>query len=387
MAQKSLLWFKEHLTHDILPHWLRSAVTDTGLFVPNLDRTWSRVGDEIGTLVSQSRLLYTFSKGYELTGEEKYLEAVERGARFLLDHFRDPLYGGWLWSCNSQGQITDTQKNSYGHAFAIFGLSHAYQITGDDALKEAALDIWRILKSKFRDDYGGFAFTMARDFRSLDAFKSQNPIMHLCEALLALSDVEGLGAIREEAEEVAAFVFTHLFRTDDGCLPEVYTVDWKELPEAQTGRIDVGHAFEWAYLLSHGVEKGLPARYLSIGERLLDYGLKVGYDMEQGSIYSPATPDGRITSKRKGWWEQCELIRTLMHFAIVRDRTDLWRLFQQSVGFVQRDFIDPEYGGWYTFREPGIDPTAQDKGSVWKVDYHVVGMGMEAVRLESIARR
>ena len=387
MKRESLAWFKEHLIRDILPHWLRSAVTDTGLFVPSLDRTWSRVGSEIGTLVSQSRLLYTFSKGYELTREEKYLEAVERGARFLLDHFRDPMYGGWLWSCNSQGQVIDAQKNSYGHAFAVFGLSHAYQITEDDVFKEAAMDTWQTLKAKFRDAYGGFAFTMTRGFNPRDAFKSQNPIMHLFEALLALSDVEGLSAIKTEAEEVASFVFTHLFRADDGCLPEVYSLDWKELLEAQTGRIDIGHAFEWAYLLSYGVEKGLPASYLPIAERLLDYGLKVGYDTEQGGVYSPATPDGRITSKKKGWWEQCELIRTLMHFAIVRDRTDLWELFHQTVDFIQRDFIDPEYGGWYTFREPGIDPTTQDKGSVWKVDYHAVGMGMEAVRLENLMRR
>ena len=292
-----------------------------------------------------------------------------------------------MWSCDSQGQVIDTQKNSYGHAFALFGLSHAHQITGGNALKEAAMDTWETLKTKFQDAYGGFAFTMTRDFKPLDAFKSQNPIMHLFEALLALSDVEELSAIREDAEQVAAFVFTRLFRTEEGCLPEVYTLDWKELPESQTGRIDIGHAFEWAYLLSYSVEKGLPERCLSIAERLLEYGLEVGYDAKHGGIYSPATPDGRITSHRKGWWEQCELTRTLMHFATLRDRADLWPLFHQTIDFIRRDFIDPEYGGWYPFRAPNISPIKQDKGGLWKVDYHAVGMGMEAIRLESIVRR
>jgi mannose/cellobiose epimerase-like protein (N-acyl-D-glucosamine 2-epimerase family) len=51
------------------------------------------------------------------------------------------------------------------------------------------------------------------------------------------------------------------------------------------------------------------------------------------------------------------------------------------IRFVQNAFVDPEYGGWYYAVGPGITPTELEKGNEWKLDYHVVGMCMEAIRL------
>jgi hypothetical protein len=53
---------------------------------------------------------------------------------------------------------------------------------------------------------------------------------------------------------------------------------------AQAGRyFELGHQFEWALLLSHAVEEGLPPRYLGVAERLLNYGMKVAYDQQEPS--------------------------------------------------------------------------------------------------------
>lgn len=389
---KSFEWFRKHLLQDILPNWLYSSAMNNGFFVANLDRKWNRFGDEIGTLVTQSRLLFNFSKGYEITGRREYRRAVKVGAHFLLDYFQDKEYGGWFWSCRSDGRVVDSRKEGYGHAFAIFGLSHAYQTTGDKDFKKAAQDTWQIIETRFKDKYDGFTCHMTRDFKDCDSVKSEGLLMHLFEALLTLGEIEGASEITDEAAKVANFVFTNLFRDEKRYLPEMYTLDWKELPENQGGFVSIGHAFEWAYLLSRGVEKGLPESYLCIAERLLSYGLKVGYDSEVGGIFSLASSEGKIISKAKGWWEQCEAIRAFMNFAILRGRDDLWEPFQKTIDFVKNHLLDKEYGGWY----PGLDsngsPTSQEKGHVGgkidlgidygKVDYHVVGMCSEALRLE-----
>ncbi len=64
------------------------------------------------------------------------------------------------------------------------------------------------------------------------------------------------------------------------------------------------------------------------------------------------------------------------------DRADLEPLIRLNLDFVKRSFIDPVFGGWYN-HEPGPDATDADrrKGDVWKVDYHVVGMCDEALRV------
>ena len=136
-------WFEQHVRDEILPRWL-GAVTDEGLYLPHFDRAWQPLAKNYGTLVSQCRLLYNFSQGYALTHEQRYLDAVQKGAQFLLTHFRDTKQGGWYWSCNLAGEVLDTHKDSYGHTFAIFGLSHAYACTGDPALQAAFLHTWDV---------------------------------------------------------------------------------------------------------------------------------------------------------------------------------------------------------------------------------------------------
>lgn len=384
-TELDLNWFKSHLLDEILPKWLTS-ITAQGLFLPHFDRKWQPLHRNFGTLVSQCRLLYNFSQGYALTGNKLYLDAVEGGALFLLDHFRDKKYGGWYWSCGLDGEVKESRKDGYGHAFTLFGLSHAYACTRNPALQEAMLSTWDVLNTRFRDEHGGFYWRMTESFEPAEPTKSQNPTMHLFEALLAASSVGGVDSLIEEARRVGDFVLFRLVRATDRRLPEVYHEDWTELPVDESavtrgGRLDIGHSFEWAYLTSYALERGLPAYYGSYANSFMLNGLALGFDWESGGIYSPATPTGQITTQRKGWWEQCEAIRALLNFVVVHNRADLIEPLQKMVGFVQNDFVDPEYGGWYYAVGPGITPTELEKGNEWKLDYHVVGMCMEAIRL------
>jgi mannose/cellobiose epimerase-like protein (N-acyl-D-glucosamine 2-epimerase family) len=71
-----------------------------------------------------------------------------------------------------------------------------------------------------------------------------------------------------------------------------------------------------------------------------------------------------------------------MHFAVVRGREDLLQPLARTIELVRASLIDPVYGGWYST----ANADDKSKGNVWKVDYHVVGMCAEAVRLGAIAR-
>lgn len=194
----------------------------------------------------------------------------------------------------------------------------------------------------------------------------------------------------EQAQRTADFVLKRLLRKSDGLLPEWYSQSWDELPGDKGRLIDIGHAFEWAYLLSTSVERGLPSDYLTSATNFLEYGLRIGYDDVHGGIFRAASLDGRILSQTKRWWPQCEAIRALMHFAILRGHNALWTPLFKTIHFVQEHFVDDDYGGWYTFREPGASPQSQgastDKGGEWKVDYHVVGMCVEAMQLQQELR-
>ena len=59
-----------HFLNDLLNRWrIRSQIMD-GLFRPDIDEFWKPVSSERPiTLVSQCRLIYTMSAGWNLTGD------------------------------------------------------------------------------------------------------------------------------------------------------------------------------------------------------------------------------------------------------------------------------------------------------------------------------
>lgn len=375
-------WFSKMLA-DETEHWLKAAATPSGFFQVTLDREWRPVGQQIATLTSQNRQIYVMATGYDLTGNTVYLEAVKKGADFLLANFRDGKYGGMFYSVSPDGKVVEDRKDSYGTAFAIFGLSHAARVSGETRYKQAALETWSDMKKYLRDTAGFYKAGTTRDFSQRQGTNSQNPMMHLFEALLALHDATGSKEVYKDAQDHGDSMFTKLFQEGGGYLPEVYDDDWVPLPVSTNGRIDIGHQFEWAFLLSRAVEKGFHPKYLTIGERLLAYGMKVGYDRENGGIFSTSDYDGNSDKGPKSWWQQNELLRAIIHYAALRDHPGLWEPFDQSLAFVKQNFIDTQYGGWYASYDPvkTREGRALYKGRPEQVGYHVCGMYAEALRL------
>ncbi len=66
-----------------------------------------------------------------------------------------------------------------------------------------------------------------------------------------------------------------------------------------------GHLFEWASLLSRAVELGADPKFIEMGSRSLDLGLK-SYNEAVGGL-GGVTPDGKPA--RMLWWPQCEVIK------------------------------------------------------------------------------
>ena len=131
-----------------------------------------------------------------------------------------------------------------------------------------------------------------------------------------------------------------------------------------------------------GAEVGLRGDCLARAERMLEFGMSAGYDELGGGIVSPADYAAKPIGRTKGWWEQCELLRTLKRYATEHGRTDLWPAFDKSLELALAHLVDAEFGGWYSCPVGAgrKDDLTGRKGSVWKVDYHTVGMYREMLR-------
>ncbi len=399
-------WLRTALLEEI-DHWRNSAELPNGFIQQGLDQQWCPIGQQMGTLIAQGRHMFMRARGYDLTHNSAYLDSLRRIADFTLANFRDTQYGGLFFSVSPDGKVVDDCKNAYGTAFAIFGFSHAARVTHDEKYQQAALETWEQMKKGLRDKAGFFKYATTRDYSqyapTLDfsgqppkptpsrsgtntqnhSPNTQNPMMHLEEALQAYYDATGSKKVLAEAEAHADAMFTRLFQGEGGYLPEFYDADWKPLPENEHGHIELGHQFEWAYLWSQGVKRGFPCWDLQLyGERLLNFGMGTAYDSETGGIFSVGDYEGHPVKAAKGLWQQCEFLRALMNYATVHNRSDLWAAFDKSLGMFKEHFMDAQYGGYFsTYYDPKSPPDEARLGKSSIDCYHVCGMYSEALML------
>jgi len=375
-------WHRRSLLDDHLSRWLAVAPTDSGLFRTSFTRDWKFNGSAPTDLTAQSRLVYAMAIGYELTLDRRYLDAATQGADFVLKHFRDPLHGGFYRSVAADGRVSNTDKHTYGHAFALLALAHMFRIGREARFRDAALLAWKDIDGGLRDSGGGFRPEAPRDFAPTSGLRTQNPLMHMFEALLALSDATDDGTVREAAASVGHFAVYRLMQgLPDGtaCIPEWYDERWRPLPTRDAGGyIDIGHQFEWSHLLLGAEKSGQSPILAASGERILQYAIKQGFDESDGGSFNRVYPEGKI-DRDKYWWEQAECLRALLAAAVVTGRNDMWRRYEQTEVLIRQQFVDSQYGGWSFM--PASVCVRSECPNEQPDPYHMTGMHMAALTM------
>jgi mannobiose 2-epimerase len=382
-ARVDATWHRQDLMHGLLDHWGSVAPTASGFMRSAVDRRWVAAAPQPGQLTDQARLVYAFAVGFEFSKDPRHLEAATRGTEFLLQRFRDPVHGGFFLAVAEDGTVVRDAKRSYGHAFALLALSHMTRVTGETRYREAALKTWKEIDTGLRDPAGGFRAELPRNFSQAGqagALGTQNPIMHLFEALLALHEATQDPAALAGAKGVVDFVvYRLLVGTADGgaYIPEWYGADWKPLASReQGGYTDIGHQFEWIHMLRTAEQRGLVGVYGPIADRLLKYAVGKGYDDIEGGVFTTIYPDGTL-ARDKNYWQQCEAMRAFLSLAAGgSDEAEAWRRYEQTLGLVRSQFIDTRNGGWF--------PKACKAGGCIDAQvepYHMVGLHRAALTM------
>jgi mannose/cellobiose epimerase-like protein (N-acyl-D-glucosamine 2-epimerase family) len=373
-----LVWVRGYLDQ-LMELWRQHADTQNAVFDPYLDREWQHHRDGPRTLVSQCRLIYTFSRAHEWSREPGYADLARRGIMALEEYFGKSEPGAWAWACHGDGRVQDDTLNAYGHAFVILAFSTAATVFHDDGYRDQALRTWQFMQRNLRDEHGGLVWHVGPDGQVLDDDRSQNPLMHSFEALLALAPLDESGTARDGALEIWRFLQARM--PSAGCLPEWFDPSWQALAMGDKAVIEIGHAYEWAYLLSDAHEIFPEEDLLTPGRQFLDYGMRHGYDAARGGVFSQADYDGKVIGQRKGWWEQCEAIRAMQRYVVRHNATDIAERLRQTIAFAREHFVDDEYGGWYLNPPAAGGVPSLDKGNEYKLDYHVVNMCRELLGL------
>jgi len=363
--------------------WLAHAATPNGFQRTKFDANWHELpGNDTVDLTSQARLVYLYAAAFDFSGEPQYLKAMVSAADFMLRHMQGLTETSWVKRVSPSGDIIDSSDHPYGYSFVVFSLSHAYRASGDERYRERALqtwgsDVWPGLKAARE-----WSASAAPGLRKTQGNWSQNPYMHLFEALLVLHEITHSVEVWADIVAMARFLDEKLLQPCD-CLPEWFLTPSFTPQHGERTKIYLGHQVEWAYLLDRAVHQGLDRRYQVLANRLLTFAIRYGVNQghethrQRGGLHAKADLKGKLTDETYWWWAQAELLRATLHFSNYHGRSELRDVYADNHVFSRLHFIDLQRGSW-TNESPFLSyKTPSQMRQV--IGYHWMAFYMEAL--------
>ncbi len=361
----------------ILKKWYPRVVDTTfGGYLSNFDYEWIKKERQEKMIVTQARHVWTASKAAEFYPQNTiYPSVAAHGFRFLKDKMWDGADGGFYNLVTQAGEpILENNriiKQAYGNAFAIYALAAYYKFSGDtSALNLAKQGFYWLEKHSHDPQYGGYFQFLEKNGSPLKNGlgntppKDQNSSIHLMEAFTELYGVWKDDLVKKRLEEMLVLIRDTM--TDDrGFLNLFFEQDWTHrsyrdsTDEVRKKNINLdhvsfGHDIETAWLLMDAatvLKKPKDEKTLRMAKKLVDHGLKFGFDASVGGVYDGGyyfknQPVLTIVKGGKNWWAQVETMNTLLYMAKLfpKDDMDYYGKFLKQWKYIQDYLIDYEHG-------------------------------------------
>ena len=422
--QQLLSQFETEL-QSLLDAWYPVSVdTAYGGFVTDLSVDWQPKGPQNKMLVTQARHVWTTSQAAMFTGNDYYAGVAEHGYHYLRDVMYDPEYGGFFLFRDQQGNplmdrrthTPGNEKTAYSMAFVIYALSSYYEMSGDKAALDLAIETFHWLDEHSHDsEYGGYVNELTREgewygkagmYRNARRGlgrdnKDQNSSIHILEAFTELYKVWPDDHLRARLNEMLEIIRDKIVG-DKGYLTMFLELDWTPISFRDSSEavrkanyyydnVSFGHDVETAFLMletSHVLGIKDDAKTLSVAKQMVDHCLANGMDPANGSIYYEGyyfknSDTCTIVNDSRDLWVQAEGCNAflLMHNLFPKN-PDYYPAFIRIWDYIQANLIDRENGGWYPF---GIDTDPQKaksyKASIWQANYHNARSLMNCIRM------
>ncbi|MFT3729138.1 MAG: AGE family epimerase/isomerase [Terricaulis sp.] len=294
-----------------LPLWARVGVDEQyGGFLEELDFAGRATSVDFKRVRVTCRQVYVFSHA-ALLGWSDGAALSQRGYDYLLQKARRA-DGGFVRLLTRQGNVKDATPDLYDISFALFAFAWRYRLTGDEEVRTMAAQTLAYVREHMRGPSGGFWQWLPPTGPRL-----QNPHMHLTEACIAAFESFGEDIYLQQAQELVT-LFRHKF-FDGHTLGERFDEHWARIGGEEGRRIEPGHAYEWAWILSR-YQMLTSEELADIAGALIDYGEKHGINPKTGAVYDEIRDDGAplVTSSRS--WPNTERIKAhLALFELTRE--------------------------------------------------------------------
>jgi mannose/cellobiose epimerase-like protein (N-acyl-D-glucosamine 2-epimerase family) len=361
-----------------------------------------------------SRLVYGFATAYMMTGEDRFLEAAEKGTNYLRDHMRfyDPdedliyWYHGIQVKGNRELKLLSSEHGDafsddresipmYEQIYALAGPVQTYRITGDPRILNDAEHTVKLFKRFYQDKEKGGYFS-SLDPLTLDprsealgvnrARKNWNSVGDHAPAYL-------INLWLATGEEEYAQMLEDTFDTIEKYFPdfqnspfvqERFYEDWSADTTwgGQQNRAVVGHNLKiaWNLMRMHSLKP--KEQYKWLATKIAALMPAVGSDQQRGGWYDVVErlrdeweeQHRFVYHDRKAWWQQEQAILAYLILNGVLKQPEDLRHAREAAAFYNAFFLDHDDGSVYfnvmANGTPFLMGTERFKGSHSMSGYH-----------------
>lgn len=228
---------EQDLKYNILPFWEQYSVDESGGFYGALTYDGSPIVDSDKGCVLNARILWTFSVAYQAFPDSQYLALANRAQQYFIDNFIDKEQGGTYWTLNRDGTPKDKNKQTYGIAFAIYGLSEHYRATQNQKSLEEAIALYRCLENRSFDSVnGGYIESFTRDWKKPNKYgydgngvanKTMNTHIHVLEAYTNLYQVWKDEGLRKQLTDLMNVLIENIYNPKTHHLMLYFNDQWE----------------------------------------------------------------------------------------------------------------------------------------------------------------
>lgn len=357
-----------------------------------------------------SRMVYGLASAYLLTGEDRFLEAAEKGSNYLREHMRfyDPeenlIY--WYHAIKVTGKreqkllVSEFSDDydcipAYEQIYALAGPIQTYRITGDPRiLKDAEMTVDLFDRFYLDKEQGGYfshidPITLDPRAESLGrnrARKNWNSVgdhapAYLINLWLATGEQKYADMLEDTFDTIEKYFPDY---ENSPFVQEKFHEDWSKDQEWgwQQNRAVIGHNLKIAWNLMRMQSLKPKDQYVSLAEKIAQLMPDVGSDKQRGGWYDVVErtlAEGEehyrfVWHDRKAWWQQEQAILAYLILNGVLKEPDYLRHAREASAFYNAHFLDHDDGGIYfnTLANglPFLMGTERYKGSHSMSAYH-----------------
>lgn len=379
--------FQGELT-SVINWWSRNALDiKGGGFYGEIDNQCRPNETADKGLVLNARILWFFSKAASNPSISQPMQATskalaDRAFAYFMKYFHDEQYSGAYWRLDWLGEVKESKKQTYGNAFAIYGLVAYYRSTMKPEVLQCAMGYFTQIEQYCLDQtHDGYYECRSRDWRTainvpmsekdLASPKTMNNHLHILEAYTALCEANPVPEVKAALRRCLLVFDRHLLRENNAHLKLFLSDDWQQ---DNSRTFSYGHDIEYSWLgfealhvlNDHDLTHEIAPKLQAVAAACQAEGMSL-----TGQLLESYNIENRCFDDYNEWWVQAEALVGFFNAYQISGNVSYLASFERVWDFIKEQHIDKDDGEWFSCsRMDQLKGHTHYKVGFWKGPYH-----------------